>query len=306
MPRLATPLANLEVFAAAGRLGSFKLAAAKLSLTTSAVSQSVRKLEDRLECQLFVRANNRLSLTPAGALLLRHVEEGMDRIRQGLNAISPERGRPLSFSSPPGIAAQLLGPALVDLMCEQATDIRITADETPDFQSYRNFDVAIIYGLGAQEAPDVESLGPDIFVPVCAPHLAKHINNIADLKSHRLLTNETNAVTWEHWFEFNGFDDANTRRLSYNRVNYIIPTLIQGGGIGFEALRLLSPQIARGQLAICDLPGARPIVRHLTFLHITDNEARRPGALNIASLIRDRCKTGEDGLLRNSHAVDPR
>lgn len=299
MPRLAAPLANLEIFAEAGRLSSFKLAADNLALTTSAVSQSIRKLEDRLDCQLFVRSNNKLQLTPAGTLLLRHIEEGFEHIRQGLDAITPERGRPLSFSSPPGIAAQLLGPALVNLMSEQATHIRIAADETPDFQSYRSFDVAIVYGAGAQALSDLESLGPDIFVPVCAPRLAKTIETIADLKSHLLLTNETNAVTWEHWLDFNGFDHGGIRQLSYNRMSYIIPTLIQGSGIGFEALRVLSPQITRGELAICALPGTKPIIQELTFLHITNNAARRSRALSIASLIRNRCRTGTNGLLES-------
>jgi DNA-binding transcriptional LysR family regulator len=300
MPRLSVPLANLEVFAEAGRLSSFKLAADNLALTTSAVSQSIRKLEDRLDCQLFLRSNNRLALTPAGRLLLRHIEDGFDHIRHGLTAITPDSGRPLSFSSPPGIAAQLLGPALVDLMSEQATDIRITADETPDFQSYRGFDVAIVYGAGARAIPDIEPLGPDTFVPVCATHLAEHIRTIADLKSHLLLANETNAVTWKHWFDFNGFDDASIRRLSYNRISYIVPTLIKGGGVGLEALRLLSPQIARGELAICAPPGTQPVVQDLTFLHVTDNATRRPRALNVAKLIRDRCRTGDDGLVQNA------
>lgn len=303
MPRLSTPLTNLEVFAEAGRAGSFKMAAARLSLTTSAVSQSIRKLEDRIGCDLFVRTNNKLSLTPEGALLLRHVEEGVECIRQGLNAINPDVARPLSFCSPPGIAAQLLGPALVDLMSKYATDIRITADETPDFRSYRNFDVAIIYGLGAQNVPDVEPLGPDVFVPVCAPALARQIKSISDMKEHPLLTNETNAITWEHWFEFTSADGMNARRLSYNRINYIMPTLIQGGGISLESLRLLSPQIARGELAVCDIPGISPIVRNLTFLHVTQNDARRERALHVAHLIRERCSTREDGYLRNSDLI---
>lgn len=299
MPRLPAPLANLEVFAEAGRLGSFKLAAEEMSLTTSAVSQSIRKLEDRLGCHLFIRSNNKLSLTPSGTLLLHHVEEGMEHIRQGLKAIIPEKERPLSFCSPPGIAAHLLGPALVDLMSEHSTDIRITADEAPDFQSYRAFDVAIIYGLGAQKAPDVESLGPDVFVPVCAPDLARDVKTLADLKSQRLLTNETNAVGWDHWFDFNGLDSEDTRKLSYNRINYIMPTLLQGGGIGFETLRLLSPQIARGELVICEIPDTRPVVQDLTFLHITSDASRRPRALDIANLIRERCATRADGLLQS-------
>jgi DNA-binding transcriptional LysR family regulator len=299
MPRLPTPLANLEVFAEAGKTGSFKQAAGALSLTTSAVSQSIRKLEDRLGCDLFVRSNNKLSLTPAGALLLRHVKEGLDHIRQGLNAVVPEAARPLSFSSPPGIASQLLGPALVDLMSQHATDIRITADEAPDYRSHRNFDVAIIYGLGAQAVPDVESLGPDVFVPVCAPDLARRITSKSDLARHLLLSNETNAVSWEDWFEANAIIGENTRRLSYNRVHYIIPPLLQGAGIGLESLRLLSPQIARGELAVCDIRGTAPIVRNLTFLHVTQSETRRSRALEVAKLIRERCSTRSDGFLQD-------
>lgn len=302
MPRLFTPLTNLEVFAEAGRHGSFKLAATNLALTTSAVSQSVRKLEDRIGCQLFVRSNNKLSLTPSGVLLLRHVEEGVDHIRQGLNAVIPDKRRPLSFCSPPGIAAQLLGSALVDVMSEHSSDIRIAADEAPDFQSYRAFDVGIIYGLGAQQASDVECLGPDVFVPVCTPALSQHIKTIADLKSHRLLTNETNAVSWDYWFEYNGHDSLNTRRISYNRINYIIPNLLQGAGISLEPLRLLSPQITRGELTICNIPGTQPIARNLTFLHVTNDESRRPRALEIAKLVRERCATRADGLLRVQYA----
>lgn len=302
MPRLITPLASLEVFLEAGRAGSFKRAAANLSLTTSAVSQSIRKMEDRLGCALFSRANNTLSLTPDGALLLRHVEEGMDRIRHGLLAIVPDDAKPLSFCSPPGIAAQLLGPALVDLMSQHATDIRITADEAPDFLSYRNFDVAIVYGLGAQKLADVEPLGPDVFLPVCAPDLAASIRSIDDLKSQLLLTNETNAVSWEDWFVLNGTSSTSTRRLSYNRINYIMPALLQGAGVSLETVRLLSPQIARGELAVCAIAGAQPVVENLTFLHVTTDSKRRPRAIDIAQLIRDRCHTDQHGYLVNSSA----
>lgn len=302
MPRLITPLSSLEIFAEAGRSGSFKLAAVNLSLTTSAVSQSVRKLEDRLGCDLFARANNKLSLTAEGALLLRHIEEGMNSIRQGLEAISLDDARPFSFCSPPGIAAQLLGPALVNLMSTHATDIRITADEAPDFRSYRKFDVAIIYGLGAQQLEDVEPLGPDVFVPVCAPHLAASIQSMEDLKSHLLLTNETNAVSWEDWFRLNRASNKSTRRLSYNRINYIMPALLQGAGVSLETVRLLSPQIARGELAVCEIPGALPVVENLTFLHVTTDSRRRPRAIDIAQLIRERCHTDQHGYLVNSSA----
>lgn len=51
-----------------------------------------------------------------------------------------------------------------------------------------------------QGSPPLAGLGPNVFVPVCAPHLAASIRSPDDLKSHLLLTNETNTVSWEDWF----------------------------------------------------------------------------------------------------------
>lgn len=296
MPRLPIPPGSLEIFSEAGRLQSFKKAASRLSLSTSAVSQAMRKLEERVGCTLFARSNNRLTLTPQGEELLQHVEEGLKHIRHGLDAVRKNNQRPLSFSSPPGIAAHLLGTALIEIMSRYATDIRIAADETPDFESYHDYDVAIVYGAGAQKLKDVESLGPDVFVPVCAPHLASVIDGAEALRSQLLLTNETNAVSWEDWFATNGIDGPNPRRLHYNRINYIMPALLKGVGVGLESMRLLSPQIESGELVICNIPGTHAIIRDLTFLYITHDEARRPRALEIANLIRERCHTRPGGF----------
>ena len=68
MNRKLPPLNALRVFEAAGRLGSFKHAAAELHVTHGAVSQSVRLLEEWLGAALFERHNRRVVLTPAARL----------------------------------------------------------------------------------------------------------------------------------------------------------------------------------------------------------------------------------------------
>ncbi len=66
MPLRLPPLPALRFFEAAGRHLSFKLAAAELNVTPSAVSHGIVGLERALGVDLFVREPRKLSLTPEG------------------------------------------------------------------------------------------------------------------------------------------------------------------------------------------------------------------------------------------------
>ena len=65
----ALPIKALIAFEATARIGSFSGAAEALSLTQSAVSQQVRKLEEFLGQALFLRRGSVTRLTAAGELL---------------------------------------------------------------------------------------------------------------------------------------------------------------------------------------------------------------------------------------------
>lgn len=62
---------------------SFSEAAAKLYISQSAISQSVKSLEKKLEQTLFIRSTKRVQLTPEGEILLRHIEPAMNLIQRG-------------------------------------------------------------------------------------------------------------------------------------------------------------------------------------------------------------------------------
>ena len=74
---------------------SFSEAANHLYISQSAVSQSIKTLEKKLNRTLFIRNTKKVSLTPEGELLLRHVEPAMNLIHQGeirLNDIEENGG----------------------------------------------------------------------------------------------------------------------------------------------------------------------------------------------------------------------
>ncbi|TGT34904.1 LysR family transcriptional regulator, partial [Mesorhizobium sp. M8A.F.Ca.ET.167.01.1.1] len=60
------PLNAVRAFEVAARAGSFTLAATELGVSSAAVSQQIRNLEDWFGKQLFVRNGNRIALTDAG------------------------------------------------------------------------------------------------------------------------------------------------------------------------------------------------------------------------------------------------
>src|ERR1700749_1499008 len=82
MKRTLPPLNALRAFEAAGRLGSFKEAAAELHVTHGAVSQHVRALEEWLGASLFERHNRRVALTPAAKAYLAEIGPLFEQLSQ--------------------------------------------------------------------------------------------------------------------------------------------------------------------------------------------------------------------------------
>lgn len=66
---------------------SFSEASKKLFISQSAVSQSVKTLEKKLGQPLFIRSTKKVQLTPAGSLLLKHIEPAMNLISRGENQL---------------------------------------------------------------------------------------------------------------------------------------------------------------------------------------------------------------------------
>ena len=73
-------LEQMKIFREAARFGSFTAAADSLGLTQSAVSMSVKKIEERNNVVLFVRLGKGLELTDAGQFLLKEVTRNLANI----------------------------------------------------------------------------------------------------------------------------------------------------------------------------------------------------------------------------------
>ncbi len=87
-------LKGIDVFVAVTDLGSFTAAAKRLNLTSSAVSKSVARLENRLGTQLFSRTTRRLALTEAGAVFYKTCTSVLADLEEVEHALLAEGNEP--------------------------------------------------------------------------------------------------------------------------------------------------------------------------------------------------------------------
>src|SRR5690349_2636323 len=101
-------------FAAVAQERSFRAAAARLGVSTAAISKSVKTLEERLGLTLVVRGGRAVGLTREGELLFERCRQAIAAVAGAREALEPARSRPTGelVVSAPFVASSLLAPGL--------------------------------------------------------------------------------------------------------------------------------------------------------------------------------------------------
>jgi DNA-binding transcriptional LysR family regulator len=158
-------LADLSAFVVVAEERSFTRAAAKLGTSQSALSFTVRRLEERLGVRLLSRTTRSVAATEAGERLLRTLGPALDKIGGELAALSELREKPagtIRITAGEHAAQAVLWPALAtllphypDIKVELITDYGLT-----DIVAER-YDAGV--RLGEQVARDMIAvrIGPD-------------------------------------------------------------------------------------------------------------------------------------------------
>jgi LysR family transcriptional regulator, glycine cleavage system transcriptional activator len=263
------PLSILRAFEAAGRTASFRLAAAELGLTPSAVSHAVRKLEMTLGASLFTRDNRAVRLSPEGEALMRHVGRAFEELRRGLEIVSTRGPQLLRLHSAPSFATQWLMPRLSRFLRDHpGTEVRLAAGT--DYTRFINdeFDADIIYGPSRLEGLIDVPLGEEIVTPMCTPEMARMIKVPMDLFNNVLIESETKQVRWSDWFARNGLPPPRPQGVRFDRSFLAIAAAVDQLGVALESTRLAERELASGRLVrplVGQAEDVRYIGHHLVF-----------------------------------------
>lgn len=124
---------HLGALAAVAREGSFRRAAEKLGYVQSAVSSQISQLESAVGSQLIERSSGSpgATLTPAGRVLLEHVDEILGRFeaaRIDMRALADGEGTTVRVSVLEGVAQRRL-PAILSAFLSRFPLARVEIDE---------------------------------------------------------------------------------------------------------------------------------------------------------------------------------
>lgn len=273
------PLSVLRSFEAAGRSGSFRLAADELGLTPGAVSHAIAKLEDALGVSLFARTTRSVALTPEGETLLSHMERAFNDMRQGLERVSARGQRLLRLHAAPSFAAQFLAPRLPRFLeANPSVEIRLAAGT--DYARFKTdeFDADIVYGaLPTSPGLLAIDLAQETVTPLCTPALATNIRNPADLLAQKLIHSDNKQIRWTDWFSANGIKAPAPHGLRFDRSFLAIGAAADGQGVALESTLLANRELAQRRL-IAPLAG---IAQDLTYVghHFVYPKARQGSQL---------------------------
>lgn len=184
---------DLAAFIAVAEAGSFTKAAAKLGLSQSALSYSVRMLEQRLGVRLISRTTRSLSLTDAGERMLQSLRPAFDHIDSEIAAVTALRDKPagtIRITTFRHAAKSVLWPAVTKFL-EVYPDIEmeISIDEgLMDIVASR-FDAGIRLGEQVQKDMVAVRISPDLRMAVVGSPSYFSKRGIPktprDLESHR-------------------------------------------------------------------------------------------------------------------------
>ncbi len=263
MPKLP-PLTELRAFEAAARHLSFRLAAAELGVTPTAISHQIKLLERHCGQLLFRRRPRPLVLTWAGQQLFPVVRDGFETFAAALSTVrtGPASGR-LRITATNAFAARWLVPRLPkwrETYPRLKLDI-IGTDAVLDL-SAGEADVAIRYARKSPPlGPSIE-LVRDTFYVVASPKLVgarKRTLSPAQLTQFPLIEiewpeNDAEAPRWQWWQvvarrHHKSVPDLEAlSSLRFREELHAIEAAIAGQGVAICSDVLVGPELANGTL----------------------------------------------------------
>lgn len=257
---MAIDLTGISVFLAVAEAKSFRAAAEHLGVTRSAVSQTIRRLEDRLGVALVQRTTRSVSLTEAGEQLYRRVAPAISEVGLALDDTADRDHAPsgllrLAVSS---IAERFISGPLLAGFADACPSVQIDVTVTDaEFDIVaEGYDAGVRLGeVIDQDMIAVPVSGEQRQLAVASPsYIARFGKPLhpAELGGHRCIgwrpAPQTAPYRWEFGENGRDFDVAVDPQITTNDMWLMIRTACAGGGITFGMEETFAPYLASGEL----------------------------------------------------------
>ncbi|WP_250490851.1 transcriptional regulator GcvA [Caballeronia sp. INML2] len=244
----------LRAFEAAGRLGSFKEAAAELHVTHGAISQQVRLLEAWLGASLFERHNRRVVLTSAARAYLAEIGPLFDQLAQATAryGVSAKVSRTLTMDAPATFTLRWLVPRLEKFRVRHPdVEVRIETSNEPVERLKDAHDIVIRGGPDTFYGYTMRPFLEESRLPVCSPALLRRLplRTPEDLRRHTLLHTSSLPRVWPDWLAQVGQSALTPAAvLTFDHFYLTLQAAVDGMGIAMGPTALVADDLAAGRL----------------------------------------------------------
>jgi DNA-binding transcriptional LysR family regulator len=254
-------LNDLLVFRAVATERSFTRAAAKLGVSQSVLSHTIRGLEERLGLRLLTRTTRSVSPTEAGERLLHTIGPRFEEIEAELDALGELREKPagtIRITATDYAADTILWPKLAKLL-RQYPDIKveITIDYGLTDIVAERFDAGV--RSGEQVAKDMIAvrIGPDMRMAVVAApsYFREHREPTRpqELIGHNCinlrLPTRGGLYAWEFAKDGRELKVHVEGQLVFNGTFQMLNAAIAGFGLAYVPEDVARPHLAKGRLS---------------------------------------------------------
>lgn len=165
MPFRRSDLADLSYFLAIARHRNFRKAATEMGVSASALSHSLRGLEERLKVRLVNRTNRSVTLTAAGDDLHEAIRDPFTAIHEAEDRLNLHRNAPtgrVRINVPDDAATQLLAPVLPEFVARYPdVELDICVNNAMVDVTEEGFDAGIRFGGTVPEDMIAQRLSAD-------------------------------------------------------------------------------------------------------------------------------------------------
>lgn len=258
---MASPKVNdLQAFLAVAQEQSFTRAAARLGVTPSALSHTIRALEERLGIRLLTRTTRNVAPTEAGERLMRSIAPLFEQLAAELEALGELRDTPsgtLRISCTDDQIELCVRPMLAGFL-RQYPDITLEFYVDYGFTNVveERFDAGIRLGESISKDMIAVRIGPDWRLAVVGSpqYLASHR---PPATPHELTRHECINIrhrpsgtiyAWEFERDGQAFTVKADGQLVFNSIMHVLNAAVDGLGLGYVPEELVAPYLADGRL----------------------------------------------------------
>jgi DNA-binding transcriptional LysR family regulator len=253
-------LDDLLAFLAVGQERSFTRAAAKLGVSQSALSHTIRALEQRLGVRLLTRTTRSVSPTEAGERLLQTIEPRLEEIKAGLEALSELREKPagtIRITATDYAADTILWPKLAQFL-RQYPDIKveIIIDYGLTDIVAQRFDAGVRGGEQVAKNMIAVRIGPDLRTAIVGSpsyfETRSEPKRPQDLIGHNCinlrLPTYGGLYAWEFEKEGRALKVHVEGQLVFNGTFQMLHAALAGFGLAYVPEDVAYPHLAKGRL----------------------------------------------------------